>query len=542
MQYKCIKLKDCELSSSETEAIGTVDFKVDQKNILFGFSRFQLCYEKKDHHVRKLSLNLRFVSAIFNEENGTTEIKLAHCAEMYDDSGNSLDSGKVDISIVAYDPSGVGEGDYQKITALQGFSMSFSEDHHVLAYSATRYKTYICDASDNNGSGSSTFNDYDIPAEVLTKMNEEQCYICAGFTISEEKDDSHVRSTGLTINSDVNIYYNLSDKSSNHAYAGLCSCQYNTYEACVPNSFVGQIYELEDKTPVKYEINGYANVVDLAFSHVQGIVKSGSYYICSHNNKGYSKGHMIVMEQNEDDYCDNEIELEHYNHPGGIQAMGRYMIMGIEDSDHEKSYLYLYDINNLSFDNLPKRICDFTITRNNAGVTAAGICKDESRGKYIVAAYDMHKSDNNTNGSFFDFYEIDYKGNEELKDIHVDLANPSYSICKEFTDCQNISMYYDPMVKKNYVIAFTTTEYKASYADYMEVYELDIEHLRLTSVVKMHLETKHGDALGSIGVHFRWGASLNMVNHLGIMRPEVVACCRNFDAKDLTVNIFAVLY
>ena len=533
MNYKYFNLPiDLTTRNTETKTI-KIPFKVNEENILFGFKKFQIGYGSKDHHVRDIKMKMALSYVSYNASENATTVKIDYRADINDDSGHHMDDGKLEIVVVAHDVTGAEE--LETITALQSFDVGFDEDHHVFAYAVTRPNTYITDINHHISYGNSVFKDYCVPSEVLKKMRDDKAFICAGFTISAEDDDSHVKETGLTIEDDGSVDYKLVDKKKNHAYKPLCNCEYNTYVDGNKNSYVSQLFRMSLSGKQK-DKKGNADVLNIAESHVQGILRYGNYYICSHNNKGYSKGHMVIIGEN--DYQDIETSIEHFNHPSGIQRMDDYMIMGIENSEHSRSYVYLYNIAGLSLSNLPKRIENFEIYRKNAGTTATGICKDESRKKYIVAAYDMHKSDNNTDGSTFDFYEIGYKDGEDLKSKQVKLSSPSYSIKKDFSDCQNISLYYDPIVKKNYLVAFTTTSEGLSYKDCMEVYELLVDERKLKSVAKFHLKTDHGAIIGIDGVHVRWGASQDIVFENGVAKPHVITCSRNFVAKNLTINIF----
>ena len=122
----------------------------------------------------------------------------------------------------------------------------------------------------------------------------------------------------------------------------------------------------------------------------------------------------------------------------------------------------------------------------------------------------------------------------------VNMSKPTYTIPKKFTDCQNISLHYDSIAKKIYVIAFTTVYSSsiASYSDFMEIYELLADEKRLNSIVKINLKTKHGSTLGVDGVHFRWGTSQYITYTNDVAVPHIVACSRNFIAEKLTVNNF----
>ena len=531
MNYKCYK-RSIELTTRETKSQTIeIPFKVNEENILFGFKKFQIGYGSKDHHVRNIKMNLNLSYDSYNASKNVTTVKIYYSADINDDSSNHMGSGKLEIVVVAYDVTGA--EDLETIAALQSFDVGFDKDHHVFAYAVTRQKTYISDTSNHTSYGNSVFKDYRVPSEVLKKMREDKAFICAGFTISAEDDDSHVKETGLTIEDDGSVNYILADKKHDHACESLCNCDYNSSG----NSYVSQLFSMPlSGTQVDKKGDADVDIFKSSVYHVQGILRYGDYYICSHSNKEGSKGRMVIMGEGCYEYTD--ISLEQYNHPGGIQRMDDYMIMGIENSDHNKSYVYLYNIAGLSLSNLPRRIESFEIYRKNAGTTAAGICKDESRKKYIIAAYDMHKSDNNTDGSTFDFYEIRYENGEDLKSKQVKLSSPSYSIKKDFSDCQNISLYYDPIVKKNYLVAFTTTSEGLSYKDCMEVFELLVDERKLKSVTKFHLKTDHGAIIGIGGVHVRWGASQDIVFENGVAKPHVITCSRNFVAKNLTINIF----
>ncbi len=306
------------------------------------------------------------------------------------------------------------------------------------------------------------------------------------------------------------------------------------------NSFGCTAFKMVDESGIvrmgeKDSLKGNADVPNIAESHVQGMARYGKTYYFAHNIKEYSKGHMVVCCNGE--YKDVSIDPEHYNHPGGIQRMEDYLMVGSETSNHEKSKIYLYNVSNASDEKpvVPVRVSKFEIDRQYVGCVAAGICrlKDSS---ILIGALDFHGSDSGVKGCAIDFYvtkENDWKTKEII------LSTPKFTVFKELSDCQNISLYYDGIVDKLYLLAFVSSSTAGSYKDCVEIYEIKIGKNASNDMIlvnKLHMTTKHGGIVGIDGVHFRWGASLDMGMDADAPQPMIVVCSRNFVAKKNTVN------
>jgi len=91
------------------------------------------------------------------------------------------------------------------------------------------------------------------------------------------------------------------------------------------------------------------------FCHIQGF---GQYYdnlIVSHNaSKNSRYGYFVVSKEGKrlghhyDAYYENPGDDRKFNHTGGFQTIGDYLVIGIETPDYENSIIALYDIKDLN--------------------------------------------------------------------------------------------------------------------------------------------------------------------------------------------------
>jgi hypothetical protein len=84
-----------------------------------------------------------------------------------------------------------------------------------------------------------------------------------------------------------------------------------------------------------FEFNGEPLIPNMVESHVQGVARYGNYLLLSHNNKGYSQGFIIVLNMKSMKMV-HKIDTpdEHYNHPGGMQVIGDYLMVPVENSTY----------------------------------------------------------------------------------------------------------------------------------------------------------------------------------------------------------------
>ena len=275
------------------------------------------------------------------------------------------------------------------------------------------------------------------------------------------------------------------------------------------------------------DFKGEPWIATMAESHVQGILQYKDYYLLTHNNKGYSKGKMMIINREKDKLVKEfDTPYEHYNHPGGLQVIGDYAAVAIENSSYDKSRIAFYDLRAMD-DNSKPTLLDHKIKRNDRGAGAVGITSinvgDKTR--YWVAAL---------RGKKVDFY----CSNDSL------LSSPNLEFTEIFTaelnknDYQGIQLLSDQS-NQVYLIGFRSESEGTSYKDKMVLFRIDLKNETATKLKDCHMKSEHGASIGKSGVHFRWGAGLSIVSEQSM---KCFATQRNWAANKLYTNTFKNKY
>lgn len=501
--------KDVDLKNGE----GYFELKLDfiPSEVLIGFDKFKFSYDDKDHHVKEFGMSI-------NSNFDGKSLKCTVKGILNDGSGHKLKTGNVRISIAAY--ANESTQDMIEVSALQGFNLKFNkDDHHVGRYAVNKIGSFMEDGSGNQAICSCNMSKLTkIPRTVVAEMNSANVHFINCFGMGMYKGDHHVAHIGIEVSGNADkIAYDLSDKSGNHAECGFC--EFDVPDN-VKDNFLDKMLALNTKGSQRL-IAGDANILNIAVSHIQGVVKYDNYYIMSHDNSGNSKGIFIVSDGK--NYKKFDSYDSGYNHPDGMQRYENYMFVGVENSSHNKSYIRLYDLSDLSLSNLP-RICEnFAIERSSTGTCALGVCR--LKNQYIIAAYAPHGET-----ATIDFYTAS---------ADVELPKTKFTqLCAVKTNhssYQNIALYGEQSGKM-YLVGFrscgTTSE-----IDYIDLFEAKIKdnNIKLEEVYTRHVYTVHGSMIGVAGVHFRWGAGLDIDRNGNIV---VLATQRNFLDKKTMINEF----
>ncbi|WP_310409965.1 hypothetical protein, partial [Chamaesiphon sp. OTE_8_metabat_110] len=278
------------------------------------------------------------------------------------------------------------------------------------------------------------------------------------------------------------------------------------------------------ETGTLFEFNGEPWIPNMVESHVQGVARYGNYLLLSHNNKGYSHGFIIVLNVESmkmvHKICTPD---EHYNHPGGMQVIGDYLMVPVENSSYSQSLIHFYDLSMMT-DSEPPKNETFGITREFDGAGAAGITNytDSETEYYLLAAY---------NNGAIDFYKSN--GNPISNDPGFQEILFSATISCETYD--SICLLTD-VNQQIYMIGFRTYNLGGSNEDYADLYEIDLQKKCVSQVIpSRHFYTEHGGFIGLAGVHFRWGAGLKIVNDSSL---NFLATQRNFVGDLFYTNTF----
>lgn len=256
-----------------------------------------------------------------------------------------------------------------------------------------------------------------------------------------------------------------------------------------------------------HQFQGEPWVPNMVESHVQGIARYGDHYYLTHNNKGYAKGFLLVMD-GERIIAKQDTPTEHYNHPGGIQIIGDFLTMSLENSDASSSFVRFYSLK----DPTRPELLTTAIVRKDKGCGAAGITSYARNGAeyYLVAAYDNGKTD---------FYESNGRrlGDPELAFHEVgsdQLPNTAFSELCLVTQADG----------QIYGVGFWVNG-DVSYEDRCTLLSYDRNTSTMAVVDVRHMYTELGGVTGIAGVHFRWGAGLELTSNTAM---DFYATQRNF--------------
>lgn len=509
------------------------DLGFEPQYYLVGLSYFSLCYGSSDHHVKELGISI-------NPETGVsaTQKSFQITATLKDGSGHSLSGSLnyVGVSLVAFSDF---EGLDQKLYSLQKFHAAYTDgkDHHMNGYGVTLGQddtasggtisghTYMEDGSGHRSVEQAGFESVPVSSEILTRLEEGGIYFISGFELSKLDGDNHVYRTGASLL--TGDYCGISDKHEN--YADVREVRVNQTST---TPFLDLICTLK-REGEHHIVNAKTGVDDLVTSHFQGMVCSDNIAVISHNYDWKSKGKLVAVpltgstakQFNIDTYDDG------FNHPGGMQRCGNYVAVPIENSDHDKSHVRMYDISLLGSgaadtDQI-KYLSQFDLYRSDetvedGGAAAAGMCKmpEQQGGVYLLAVY------NPRNSGLTDFY----KAVVTEEECGVETLLSLQTGCNDY---QNIGLFTD--TSGIYMVGFRCPESGISYADYLDIYQIDLDAPSIRKVMVRHMETNSTGILGIAGVHFRWAACIEWDEEKDL---KLYATRRNAPANEVQYNVF----
>lgn len=320
-----------ELPSGSSSVDFDLGFEV--KYCLVGVSYFSLCYGSSDHHVKEMGISISQ-----NPNTTAARKRFQITATLKDDSNHSLSGSQnyIGVSLVAFLES---EGLDQKLYALNGFHVKYpdDDDHHLNGYGVTMGQdtvaasggtisghAYMEDGSGHRSVENASFTSVLVSSEILDKLEEKGIYFISGFELSKEDGDHHVYRTGVSVLPEY--YCGISDKHED--YADVREIRVNQTHT---TSFLDLISTLERKGE-HHTVHAETGVVNLVESHFQGVICKDDIFVMSHNQKGYSRGRLVVvpMAGSKAESFAFDTEDEHFNHPGGMQKCGDYMAAAIE--------------------------------------------------------------------------------------------------------------------------------------------------------------------------------------------------------------------
>lgn len=558
-----LDLKKTGKSFSETHTVELEfnvplkDGKLNMEKCLVGFSGYEMAFDK-DHHVKDMSLKIE-PSVVANNPK---QLKIDVEANMNDDSNHYLESAKVYLSFLVMADELEDEETKVNMGAIREFSLSYEDDdHHVSAYGASMDSAFMHDNNAHSATGNVVSNKLSINEKVYNDLKAEHIYFVNSFSMSyKENEDHHVRETSVKVeNIEVNngngssdtdtMTLVLKDDSNNKNVTGDCSWNTLNY-----SNFMSHFWNVNAQGENKSLIADYD--AD-ATCHIQGIVKYDKAYVLSHNTKGKYGDFIIVSTEDNASSFTCRTQDSGYEHPGGMQRLGSYLLVGLENGDHNKSYVRLYDLAKLTVEKDAGDSCytGFSIDRtgpndDSKGACSVGICKNTAKKIYIIAVYDP-----NNENAMVDFYVKSYWDEKENKEIELENLkfeeyNTENVTSKEY---QNMALAYDEPSDTMYFLGFRRNNLN----DFIDVYKLDVEEttsegndngksgdkkfsikIGNCALATRHMHTQKGGVTAA--VHFRWGAGMDtyIIDSNSEERIRFLATERRVGGGHVNINCF----
>ena len=188
--------------------------------------------------------------------------------------------------------------------------------------------------------------------------------------------------------------------------------------------------------------------------------------------------------------------LQNWQHPGGVQSIGDYLLV---PSEHDnQAHIALYDMRTLSVQEL-RRVETFDLTvEHKAGALGITSYKDADGTEYyllLVAHLDGE------NSVYHAYRAPAANGLEQATFEKVG----SFPLDKDF---QGFGLVTEAETGKVYMIGLWSPSEGATFADYAYLYELNTQNWTLGEALEERHLTSQGGFPGVMGVHFRYGAGV----------------------------------
>lgn len=266
----------------------------------------------------------------------------------------------------------------------------------------------------------------------------------------------------------------------------------------------------------KLPTKGYVRKLPIAtadnlIGHVQGMALYQRRWVILTHDTVTGPGYFFVYDLRTGSHRTFPIRTpEGSRHPGGIQILGDYLVVGVEPSASVgvPSWVYFYDLTNIATRG-PVLLPAPQIKNTTRGVACVGLTKISNF--YLLATY---------SDGVVSFYQSNDKrlGDPALKFN----TNPLFSF-RPSANGKNVG--YDNMgfvidQRQNpYLIGLRGDEYENVIVDYGELWAIDphARSARLVSSTHFYTETEN---TGQVGPHFRFGASVTVLGP-----TDLQLCC-----------------
>lgn len=229
-------------------------------------------------------------------------------------------------------------------------------------------------------------------------------------------------------------------------------------------------------------------------NHAQGIVVYDDFKVVSYNDDPNDYARLYVVMNNE---CQGLaiIPEKGYNHPGGMQRIGDYAVVSVENDEgkHGRSYIRFFKLSSLSPTNFVPTFLDAKIHATDRKCGAVGITDVlvEGERRYLIAAYD--------NGALT-FYQSN--GSDlEAPDIAFEIL---FETALHQTDFSEVCLFRE-VTGKVFMIGFHTINDIVD--DFAVLFAVNRTERSVTALRTRQFYTRHPNLVGPTGVHFRFAAT-----------------------------------
>lgn len=246
-------------------------------------------------------------------------------------------------------------------------------------------------------------------------------------------------------------------------------------------------------------LEGFPGSYDPTVNHIQGYSLYNSrdgfpYVILTHSVSSAPYAHIVAGPKLEDAKWGFKTYLRDWRHPGGIQAIGDYVLV---PSEHDSSaHIALYDLRTLAVEEL-RRVEGFDLAVDHkAGALGVTSYKDAGGTEYYVLVV-AHLDNEN---SVYHVYRAPAADGIEAAEF-TEVGSFPYE-----KDFQGFGLVTEEDTNDVYMIGLWSPSEGATFADYAYLYRLDTDAWSIGEALDSIHMVSTGGLPGVMGVHFRYGA------------------------------------
>ncbi len=246
-------------------------------------------------------------------------------------------------------------------------------------------------------------------------------------------------------------------------------------------------------------LSGFPGSYDPTTNHIQGYSQyeapdGTDYVILSHSVSSADYAHIVIGPKSGSTKLGFKTYLKGWRHPGGIQVIGDYLLVGSEQNS--SSHVDLYDLRSLAVNEL-RRVEKFDLSLNHkAGAIGITQYRDNGNKYYLLSVTHLDGSNS--------VYHM-YRANAS-----AGIENAHFSEVGSFPfnlDFQGYGLLTDSNMTDVYMIGLYSETSGATFDDYAYLYQYDTSDWSFEEIQDPIHFYSHGGGVGMMGVHFRYGSN-----------------------------------